>query len=145
MTKQLKEMKKKFFKATLAVAAIATVGLSSFRTYQSYMTDSMTSGKMLLSEDVEALSQWQGEVIRIGLKVCTWIGTVWTCYQACDAVTSPKHLAWATTGKSKPEKEYYSNGNLKREYTLYEYSCQQVDGSGEDGCKTSDKPYWASH
>ena len=136
-------MKKNFFRAFFAVAAIATVGLGSFRTYQSYMTDSMTSGKMLLSEDVEALSQWQGEVIRLGVKICTWIGTAWACYEAYDAVTSSTHLAWATTGNSKPEKEYYPNGTLKREYTIYEYSCQEVDGSGEDGCKTSDKPYWA--
>lgn len=40
-------MKKKFFKATLAVAAIATVGLGSYKAYGSYMVSNMNDDNLL--------------------------------------------------------------------------------------------------
>lgn len=50
-------MKKKFFKATLAVAAIATVGLGSYKAYGSYMVSNMNDDNLLFSENVLALAE----------------------------------------------------------------------------------------
>ena len=50
-------MKKKFVKATLAVAAIAAVGLSSYKAYGSYVAANASEEESLLSENIEALSQ----------------------------------------------------------------------------------------
>lgn len=49
-------MKKKFFKATLAVAAIATVGLGSYKAYDSYTAANMQENDLLLAENVLALT-----------------------------------------------------------------------------------------
>ena len=49
-------MKKKFFKATLAVAAIATVGLGSYKAYGSYTAANVAENDLLLAEDVLAVS-----------------------------------------------------------------------------------------
>ena len=51
-----KIMKKKFFKAALAIAAIATVGLGSYKAYDSYTAANMSENDLLLTEDVLALS-----------------------------------------------------------------------------------------
>lgn len=50
-------MKKKFFKATLAVAAIATVGIGSYKAYGSYMVSNMNDDNLLFSENVLALAE----------------------------------------------------------------------------------------
>ena len=47
----------KIFKATLAVAAIAAVGMGSYKAYGSYEANSMSVEDLLLAENVEALSQ----------------------------------------------------------------------------------------
>ncbi|MDE5998561.1 MAG: hypothetical protein K2H04_00555 [Bacteroidaceae bacterium] len=49
-------MKKKIFKAFFAVAAIATVGLGSYKAYGSYMATNMSENDLLLQENVLALS-----------------------------------------------------------------------------------------
>ena len=51
-----KSMKKNFFKAFFAVAAIATVGLGSYKAYGSYVASNMSDDDLLLTEDVLALS-----------------------------------------------------------------------------------------
>lgn len=50
-------MKKKYLKATLAVAAIATVGLGSYKAYGSYMVSNMNDDNLLFSENVLALAE----------------------------------------------------------------------------------------
>ena len=64
-TKQLKEMKKKFFKATLAVAAVATVGLGTYKAYEAYKTENMTENDLLLSENVLAFSEGDEIVVEL--------------------------------------------------------------------------------
>ena len=49
-------MKKKFFKAALAIAAIATVGLGSYKAYDSYTAANMSENDLLLAENVLALT-----------------------------------------------------------------------------------------
>ena len=53
-------MKKNFFKATLAVAAIAAVGLGSYKAYGSYTAANMSENDLLLAENVLALSDCTG-------------------------------------------------------------------------------------
>ena len=60
-------MKKKFFKATLAVAAIATVGLGSYEAYGSYTAANTADNDLLIAENVLALADgrpgwWDGLV-----------------------------------------------------------------------------------
>lgn len=50
-------MKKKFFKAFFAVAAIATIGLGSYKAYGTYMAANMTEEDLLMAENIEAISQ----------------------------------------------------------------------------------------
>lgn len=47
---------KNIFKATLAVAAIAAVGMGSYRAYDSYVASNMSTEDLLFAENVEALS-----------------------------------------------------------------------------------------
>lgn len=58
-------MKKNFFKATLAVAAIATVGLGSYKAYGSYTAANTADNDLLIAENVLALADerpgwWKG-------------------------------------------------------------------------------------
>lgn len=50
-------MKKKFFKATFAVAAIASVGLGSYKAYGSYTAANISDDDLLMAENIEAISQ----------------------------------------------------------------------------------------
>lgn len=50
-------MKKNFFRAFFAVAAIATVGLGSYKAYGSYMASNMNDDNLLFSENVLALAE----------------------------------------------------------------------------------------
>ena len=47
-------MKKKFFKATLAVAAIATVGLGSYEAYGSYTAANTADNDLLIAENASS-------------------------------------------------------------------------------------------
>ena len=49
-------MKKNFFRAFFAVAAIATVGLGSYKAYGSYTAANVAENDLLLAEDVLAVS-----------------------------------------------------------------------------------------
>lgn len=49
-------MKKIFFKAFIAVAAIAAVGLSSYKVYVTYMVTNLPDNKLLMAENIEALA-----------------------------------------------------------------------------------------
>lgn len=49
-------MKKKLFKAFFAVAAIATVVMSSYKAYGSYTAANMSDEDLLMQENVEALA-----------------------------------------------------------------------------------------
>ena len=49
-------MKKKFLKATLVVAAIAAVGLGSYKAYGSYIAANMSDEELLTAENIEALA-----------------------------------------------------------------------------------------
>ena len=49
-------MQKKIFKTFFAVAAIATIGLGSYKAYGSYVASNMSDDDLLLTEDVLALS-----------------------------------------------------------------------------------------
>ena len=50
-------MKRKLFKSLFAVAAIAAVGLGSYKAYGSYVTANLAGEKTLLVENVEALAK----------------------------------------------------------------------------------------
>ena len=47
-------MKKKFFKAIFAVTAIASVGLGSYKAYETYAAANKLKGNGLMSEAIEA-------------------------------------------------------------------------------------------
>lgn len=49
-------MKKNFFKAFIAVAAIAAVGLGSYKVYGTYMAANLPDNKLLMAENIEALA-----------------------------------------------------------------------------------------
>ena len=49
-------MKKNFFKATLAVVAIATVGMGSYKAYGAYVAANMSESELLFTENVNALA-----------------------------------------------------------------------------------------
>ncbi len=50
-------MKNKFFKATFVVAAIAAVGLGSYKAYGSYTAANMSEDDLLWAENIEAIGQ----------------------------------------------------------------------------------------
>ena len=50
-------MKRKLFKSLFAVAAIAAVGLGSYKAYGSYVTANMSEDDLLWAENVEAITQ----------------------------------------------------------------------------------------
>ena len=47
-------MKKKISKSVFAAAAIAAVGLGSYKTYQSYMSNNILDAETLFAENVDA-------------------------------------------------------------------------------------------
>jgi len=48
---------KNIFKATFAVAAVAAIGMGSYKAYGSYVATNMSEDDLLLAENVEAISQ----------------------------------------------------------------------------------------
>ena len=50
-------MKKKFCKSFAAFAAVAVVGLGSYKAYSSYLAANMSEEDLLLAENIEALGQ----------------------------------------------------------------------------------------
>ncbi len=58
-------MKKNFFKALFAVAAIVTVGLGSYKAYGSYIAANMSEEDLLLAENVLALSDGTPKYIKV--------------------------------------------------------------------------------
>lgn len=59
-------MKKIFFKAFIAVAAIAAVGLSSYKVYVTYMVTNLPDNKLLMAENIEALAY--GDKIKVNVR-----------------------------------------------------------------------------
>ena len=49
-------MKKNIFKSVFAVAAIAAVGLGSYKAYGSYVASNMSEADLLMAENIEALA-----------------------------------------------------------------------------------------
>lgn len=54
-------MKKNIFKSAFAVAAIATVGLGSYKAYGSYTAANMSEDDLLWAENIEALARDEGK------------------------------------------------------------------------------------
>lgn len=50
-------MRKKFCKSFPAFAAVAVVGLGSYKAYSSYLAANMSEEDLLLAENIEALGQ----------------------------------------------------------------------------------------
>ena len=59
-------MKKKSFKAFIAGAAIAAVGLSSYKVYGTYMAANLPDDKLLMAENIEALAY--GDEIKVNVR-----------------------------------------------------------------------------
>ena len=69
-------MKKNIFKSVFAVAAIAAVGLGSYKAYGSYTAANMSEEDLLLQENVLALSENTGTVRSLATNASQ---TIWCC------------------------------------------------------------------
>ena len=152
-------MKKKFFKATLAVAAVATVGLSSFRTYQSYTIEKQLAYSALVTDNVQANAQ----VGALGKCIWQWVKKyggqlVWECvlgtaaYEAGQSSASSSeptpttytYLAKVKTGNQRTIPDYDVKG--KSYYrTQYEWKCQTEASTinKADECTSAGELTWS--
>ena len=86
-------MKKNFIKATLAVAAIAAVGLGSYKAYGSYTAANMSANDLLLAENVLALSDNNGGCVSTNNGYREWktssvFGSKKEFYDCCSVLRS---------------------------------------------------------
>lgn len=167
-------MKKKFFKATFAVAAITTAGLGMFKAYGTYMFANMTDEELLMAENVLALSSGESSGSSdssssdsgdyyIGTKKATicWIGE--TKREKCSdsshsyTMSDGTHVvcyADRTTYKKKNEmynKEYISNEQKEKDFwngirhIKYDEQHHGCSGTGTKASQTQPKPTETNH
>lgn len=113
-------MKNIFFKATFAVATIATVGLGSYKTYGSYVANNAIQDNALFEENIEAYAEW-------------WLPLVGTAIDLAKDLLGEKkykYNTWIATGESRDVPRYDAKGN---KYWVKEYKneCQERTSTEE--------------
>lgn len=97
---------KNIFKATLAVAAIAAVGMGAYKTYSSYVAANMSEEDLLLAENIEAMAagdNLSGQPVRVQAEKLGYCWKHFTNYDAQCSTTAgcyPITVGWKKTDEN---------------------------------------------
>ena len=123
-------MKRKLFKSLFAVAAIAAVGLGSYKAYGSYVTANMSEDDLLMMENVLALSELKNPVENGQVEIVT---STKTCHKLVTDTSKKQTIVINVDGKKETKICYWHYDDIK-----HAANCRLIsvgNYNGENLCK----------